>query len=608
MKPWYAIKLSIFVAIFFVATITSAQAKTAPQVELTPHGQQLEAQYAATLKHLRHQISQALPTLDPGLTVPFMRVYRAEAKAQPYRQNNKAYAAGIAACMQVGAPILDMANPFLASTTLQAQLIKASVIADGTPAKLAAFAQQSPANEALINQLLNDPALMKQMQVADGARNGDYGRTMQIYTEIQRASPLAAHGILQRLAMGTSLEQEVMHDGPPKFYPAIDPVARFLNFQKAYLHKELDPQFPIMTTWDCRRITNDPYSDQEADWFRTMLRNYEPEYIFMKDYGSRYMNLVHTDVGYSHPNWSIVPGLYMQKILAGGGECGPRAFISRLAERSFGIPTWGFREPGHGALAHWTPNGWVVQLGGPWEWDSWNHHRGSVFYRETQARRLPKEFMMVLRAQWVGAALGEEPSSGLIPGKGGLWYALADNEERTIVASGQFPAGLTDTQLAKIYGPTQAQMVENAPVPASALQISIDQNGVIHIPAVACSQPVKSLYGISYTKSFLGGMQMHCNVTWNKPEQFSYIVNAPRSATYNLTANVVIVRPPQHLLLTVNHAASPIDIPVPYTAGMWKTIGPVAIKLTQGNNQLHFERAVKSPGLTIKDFTLTPVQ
>lgn len=609
MKPWYAINISIVILMLFMATTTTAvEAKKYPPIKLTPHGRKLEAQYAATLRHLRHQIAKALPPLDTGMTVPFMRAYRAEAKAKPYRPQNKAYVAGIAACMRAGARLLDMATPFLSSNTLQAQLIKASVIADGTPARLAAFAQQSPANEALINELLNSPALMKQMQEADGPRNGDYGRTMQIYTAIQRASPLAAHGILQRLAMGTSLQQHVSHDGPPRSYPAIDPVARFLNFQKAYLQKELDPQFPIMTTWDCRMITNDPYTNQEADWVRTMLRNYEPEYIFMKDYASRYMNLVHTDVGYSHPNWSIIHGLFMQKILAGGGECGPRAFISRLAERSFGIPTWGFRETGHGALAHWTPNGWVVQLGAPWEWDSWNHRRGTVFYRETQARRLPREFMKVLRAQWVGAALGEEKANGLTPGVGGLWYALADNEERAIVAAGHFPAGLTDTQLAKIYGPTKAQMVENAKVPASEMRISINQNGVIHIPAVACSQPVNSLYGISCTKSFLGGMQMHCDVTWNRPENFEYIFNAPHGGTYNLTANVVIVRPPQKLLLTVNHAASPIDISVPYTRGMWKTIGPVVIQLKQGQNRLHFERLIKTPGLTIKDFTLTPAQ
>ena len=179
-------------------------------------------------------------------------------------------------CLAVAGPILDMTSSYLSSDKLDAKLVKASVIAGATPRGLAAFAEKSKANEALIHKLLNDPALMKQMQVAGGARNGNYGLTMKIYTQIQNASSEADSGILQRLALGTALIQAPYHKAYGTDHTAFNPVKRFLAYQKAYKSGELDPAFPIFTTWECRFITNDPFSNAEIAWFRQMLRNYAP--------------------------------------------------------------------------------------------------------------------------------------------------------------------------------------------------------------------------------------------------------------------------------------------------------------------------------------------
>ena len=59
-----------------------------------------------------------------------------------------------------------------------------------------------------------------------------------------------------------------------------------------------------------------------------------------------------------------LPSLHQyQNIIKNGGVCGRRAFFGRFILRSFGIPTWGVTQHAHAALSHWTPKGWVVNLG-----------------------------------------------------------------------------------------------------------------------------------------------------------------------------------------------------------------------------------------------------
>ena len=615
-RKWVSSFLCLLALLVLIAPAASARrnhARQRPMAPLTAHGRELAAQYASMLRQLQSEIAQALPTVDPGLQKPFMDAYKAESQYKWTHSKKhtqfKELDAAIAKCMQKAGPVLSIVNPVLSSSALDAKLIKASVLANGTPHGLAAFAQQSSANEQLIDKLLSDPALMRQMQIADGPQNGNYGLTMQIYTAIQQASSEAHDGILQRLAMGTALMQKPMHAAYNKDAVQFNPVKRFLDYQKAYDHGVLDPNFPIMTTWECRFITNDPFSDAEIDWFRQMLQNYEPSYITMTNHVRRYLEIVHTDVGYCHPNWDIVPGSLAGKLLAGGGECGPRAWFGRLADRSFGIPVWGVRQPGHAAMSHWTPTGWVTHLGAGWEWSYWNTRDGLDFHLETQARWHQKAYMSVLRAQWIGETLGEEKADGSVPGSGGFWAAVANCEKRAIVASGKPTRVIpSENQLAKMFGPTKAQMMEAAPVPASATQIVVNHDGVIHVPAIAMSRPTRDTRTIRRTRSFLGGGQIHYGRA-KRPEAFEYTVNAPSSGNYLLTARIVTVNPKQHLLLTVNGKGKATDIALPWTDGMWQKTKPVQVTLVEGRNLLHFERNTDYlRGVTIKDFTLTPVK
>ncbi|NNM86279.1 MAG: hypothetical protein HKL96_11065 [Phycisphaerales bacterium] len=611
---------------------------------LTPHGQQLMAQYANELHGLQQRIKNALPSIDPAMEARFMAAYRAETACRPYLLTKKfkmrkgesramaararqgangtmSYPQALARCQAAAFPILRQVNSFLSSDNLDATLVKASIIGYATPRGLAAFAQQSPEHEQLINELLNDPTLMRQMQMADGARHGNYGLTMEIYTAIEKASAEAHKGILQRLALGTALMQA---PGKPTVGPAsaslgnaptpFDPVKRFLNYQKAYLDKDLSPYFPTLTAWDCRFVTNDSFTDKEISWYRTMLQNYEPQDIFSE----QYLNPVHTDVGYCHPNWDAVSGLFAARVLAGGGECGPRAWMGRLGERAFGIPVWGYQQRGHAAMSHWTPNGWVSVLGAGWQWAWWYNRSGLNFYLETQARQYPQQFIKALRAQWVAAALGEQRPDLRTPGTGDLWYALAIKIERAIVASGApAPKAPSYAQLAQMYGPTKAQMVEAAPVSRSEMEVTTDGQGVIHIPAVACQKSLpRGFRAISFTKSFLGGMQAHY-IAWGKgrgrhhqvsTSPISYTVFTNRAGRYQLTATIVTVKAPQTLLVDVNHAGTSSEMTIPWTDGIWQQTQPVAVTLKSGNNVLTFKQGTGFKAMTIKEFVLTPVQ
>ena len=575
-----------------------------------PRDEKLLNQYTAILRNARHQLYTALPSIDPGMRKPFMAAFRAEAAAKPYRDNNRRFTAAVAHCQQLAEPILDMTNAFLSSNQYDTQLIRASIIADATARGLADFAEKSKANAMLIQTLLTSPALMRQMQMADGARDGNYGLTMRIYTAIERASTLARHGILQRLALATALSQKphlTFRDQQP-----YNPVTRYLDYQRAYLKGELDPAFPTFSTWQCRYIIDEPYDNQEINWVRTMLRNYAPNMVL----SGQYLNIVHTDVGYCHPHPGLVPGNIVAQEIAGGGECGIRAWVGRVAERAFGIPVWGVRQRGHAALTHWAPDGWVTPLGAGWNWNWWDHRSGLDFCLETQARRYPRRFMKVLRAQWIAATLGEKPPDGMVPGTGGFWYAVANCQKRALVASGKpRHSAMDESQLLARYGPTEAEKLQRQPVKRSAFEISVGKQGIIDIPAVACSWPTRTVRGVLFTKSFLGGMQLHYykfvhtrRFGKKGPPPLRYTFNVKRGGRYELTAKVVTVKPTQHLAVVVNRGTKATDMTIPWTNGMWQKTSAVSITLKSGINVMTIGPSTAFFAVSIKDFSLTPMK
>ena len=417
-------------------------------------------------------------------------------------------------------------SKFLASDALDAKLVKYVVLLKATPQGLAEFAQQGTKPAALVEQMLADADLMKQMLVADGAnakRQGrsygpaQYGQAMKIYTDIRKASKKASKGVLQRLALAIGLEHAVpikqanptvQTDAPG----TIDPVKRYFHYEKAYLDGELDPAFDRLSTWELRMVVNGDEPDETLAWGREMLRNYRPDHIYNSNYGWRYVSIVSSDVKYGSGDVKYDrPELQRyQNILMNGGVCGRRAFFGRFILRAFGIPTTARPSRGHAALAHWTPKGWVVNLGGGWG-AGWvmGRKKDLDFLAITQARANRKAYLKVKRAQWAGDVMGEKRTYGEHDGTPAFWNGVALRTQRAVIKEAK---AVTLDALGEDIGeanePTVAQKVIASPVTPEDRKITYGAGGVISIPAAAYSKPSGNTREVFAMKSFGGGLQI----------------------------------------------------------------------------------------------------
>jgi len=451
-----------------------------PGTSRTEAGQKLETRYADQLKRLRTELTARLPREE-------------QAKA-------------------------DSLNKFLASDGLDAKLAKYVVLLEATPRGLAETAQQGREQAALIEKMLADAGLMKQMLVADGAAKGKYGAAMGIYTAIQEASENAEEGVLQRLALAISLEHAVpmkqsnpvARTGAPD---TVDPVRRYLHYERAYLDGELDPAFDRLSAWELRMVVNGDEPDETAAWGREMLRSFRPDHIFNANEGWRYVSLVGSDVKYGSENVKHDrPELQRyQNILMNGGVCGRRAFIGRFILRAFGVPTIARPSRGHGALAHWTRKGWVVNLGGGWGsgWTKTPYKKDLDFLATSQARNSREAFLKVKRAQWAGDVLGEKRTYGEHGGTRAFWNDVALRTQRAIIDAGK---AVTLDALGEDIGeanePTVAEAILASPVTPEDRKITHGQDGVISIPAAAYSKPTGNTREVIAMKSFGSGLQI----------------------------------------------------------------------------------------------------
>jgi len=412
----------------------------------------------------------------------------------------------------------------LTSDALDTKLVKFVVLHEATPNGLAQFASQGRGQAVLVEQLLADADLMKQMVVADGARaekNGpaQYGPAMRIYTDIEKTSARASGGVLQRLALAIALEHSVPHgqrnakartDAPK----TVDPLKRYLSYEKAHLDGELDPAFKDLGVWDLRMVVDGEEPDEIAAWGREMLRNYRPNEIFTDNHGWRYVGVVGScvrygsgDVKYDRPELQ-----FFQNILMNGGVCGRRAFFGRFILRAFGIPTTARPSRGHAALAHWTPKGWVVNLGGGWGagWTKTRYKKDRDFLASTQARSNPKAYLQVKRAQWIGDVMGEKRTYGESAGTPAFWNGLSLYMQRRIIEESK---AVTLAALGAELGEsnralTIAEKVSAAEIKPEDKKIAYGADGVISIPAAALSKPSKGSKDVNLMKSFAGGMQI----------------------------------------------------------------------------------------------------
>lgn len=603
-----------------------------PPAPLSERGEKLLEKYTTTLEEFRQKITDSLPRVDAKEQEAFTAVYQAEAEAskaeldalrgqkkkpEAYEPAKQALEKAKAAAEAPASAMLAKLQSFLASDSLDKALVEAVVLIQATPRGLAEFTEQGDSGKKLIDQLLADPGLMKEMVIAGGAREGKYGQAMTIYTDILKASPKAQNGVLNRLAMAVSLEHAVPiaqtnPDAKTDAPSTVDPLKRYRHFEKAFLDGELDPGFEQLSIWDLRMVVNGDEPDETLAWGRQMLRNYRPDIIATPDHRWRYVQAVKTDVRYgSQDNKYDRPDLQKyQNILMNGGVCGRRAFFGRFILRSFGIPTTARPQQGHAALVHWTPEGWVVNLGASWTWGWTEFGQDRDFLVFTQARMAGDDFVQVERAKWIGTVLGESDAFGFHATPSGFWNGIALSMQRKIVAQAQAKTlEAVGQDIAEANESREKDVVQATPVTDADRTIVVGKDGAITVPAVACSKPTQSTAKIIFMPSQLGGLQVHYGRN-GEPETFEYTVNAPAAGIYTLTARVVTTSHQQHLKVTANGGTEPVDIALPFTTGMWDETPAVKIPLVEGSNVLvvaHSSEGAEK-GVTIKDFTLTPVE
>jgi chemotaxis protein histidine kinase CheA len=503
--------------------------------------------------------------------------------------------------------LLGSLDSFLSSSALDGKLAKAFILTAATPDALADFAEQSSEKAAAVEQLLSDEALMMEMMMAGGARYGKFGEAMEIFSTIQKLRPQAKEGVLRRLALATSLEhaRPVKQNNSPNVKDQsahVHPVKRYLHFEKAFLGGELDPAFKILTAWEMRFVVNSEDPDEILAWGREMLRTYRPDHIYNPDYGWRYVNSVRSEVPYGSQNvqYDISSNHQMQNIMLNGGVCGRRAFFGRFMLRSFGIPTWGVTQKAHAALSHWTPKGWVVNLGAGFQHSWWDKDdvklTGNQFLLETQARAHKDDYIRIVRTEMVSRILGEKAYNERSNEQGGSWSNFAIQQSR-VLASTTAALGPLGEELAEANEKEQKLQSETAD--KADLEIH-EKDGVITIPSVAHKETSGKSAAM---RSISGGMQIHAFGGFKA----EYKINAPSSGNYMLTAKVATGQTGQKFLFTVN-GEKPVEQAAPYTLGLWKTTEAIPVTLKSGSNTLHFDIAEGGRGVTIKEFILTPAK
>jgi len=153
------------------AVSAAAAEKAEPEDQLTGAGEKLLSQYTEMLTTLQAEIAKAMPEIDAKKRDAFLKAHAAVGGAQPYQDTNPAFVQAQANALRAAKPLLAEVEAFLASDKLEARLVKCAVLANATPRGLAEFAQQGEKEAKLVDQLLADDDLMKQMLTAGGAAN-----------------------------------------------------------------------------------------------------------------------------------------------------------------------------------------------------------------------------------------------------------------------------------------------------------------------------------------------------------------------------------------------------------------------------------------------------
>lgn len=622
MKKHGLIKNVWITMILALSTSILAAAKPAP-VSLSPEGKKLEEHYRKMLADLKDTITGLEPKVDEkkkaeftkqfgtlGNVPPVNKIVMGKEVAVKYGPDNPAFVEKQKGVVTAARVVMKDIETFLTGDEALASMAKLALLTDATPERLAGFAQKGEDEKALIDQLLGNEKLVVQAMTMGGASGGNYGQAMRNYTAIQKASKRSHEGFFQAWALAVSLQ----NTGDTYVYPDVPAaeslVKYYLNYLKAYDEEILDPAFSKLggTGWNYRFVFPDSYTLEDIDWIRKVLRNYRPDHTRL-EYRWRYCRIVRSDIPYtSNVDRSGMPAELsnIQKFFLEGGICGPRAFVGQISGYAFGIPSRRAPSPGHGAMAHWTPDGWTTVLGPHFYFCS--HINGMPpmdFLLASQAQEDPKGFKEALMCEWLGKALAED-APGDFGSSGGFWRLLGFYKRQAIVEDQKIEdIGATGEELAESNVSSEQEEVEEIEIPEEFKKITVAGDGTITIPVAACRSP-KNGEKIRFMESIDGGMQVHYGLAGRRPELLSYTIEIPKAGKYEFSGHVCSVTMNQEFLLRINRRTL-VDVDIPYTKADWMDTEPVELELKEGRNRISFTQRAPNKGLSIKKFKLKPV-
>ncbi|MFT5109994.1 MAG: hypothetical protein ACI9UA_005646 [Pseudoalteromonas tetraodonis] len=624
MKNHDIIKRVWITMILVLSTSVFAAGKPAA-VSLSPEGKKLEAHYSKMLADLKEEITRLEPKVDEKKKAEFTKQFGALENVTPvtkivmgterivkYGPGNPAFAEKQIEVLTAARAVMKDIETYLGGEKDLAIMAKFALLTHATPNLLAGFAQQGEEEKALIDDLLNDDKLVVQVMTLSGATGGNYGQAMRNYRAIQEATERSHEGFFQVWALAASLQ----YTGETYVYPDV-PAAESLvkyyqNYLKAYDDGVLDPAFSKLagTGWNYRFVFPDSYTLEDIDWMRKVLRNYRPDHIRNPDYRWRYCRIVRSDIPYTGGvDRSGMPAdlSRIQQYFLEGGICGPRAFVGQISGYAFGIPSRRAPSPGHGAMAHWTPDGWTVVLG---PHISFSKHINGMppmeFLLESQAQQDPKGFKQALMCKWLGQALAEDAPRNY-GSSGGFWRLLGFYRRQAIVEDQKIEdIGSTGAELAESNVSTEKEEVKQIEIPEKFRTMTVAGDGTITIPVAACKSP-KNGEKVLFMESIDGGMQVHYGLIGQRPELLSYTVDIPKAGNYGFTAHVCTVTMDRKYLLRVNRRTL-VDVDIPYTKADWMDTEPVELELKEGRNRISFTQYAPNKGVSIKHFKLKPME
>lgn len=346
------------------------------------------------------------------------------------------------------------------------------------------------------------------------------------------------------------------------------------------------------------------------------------------------------DQGKFHPRLSLFCYLSMRSSLFNNSTFNlHRAWFGRFVCKSFGLPTWGVRQPGHAALSHWMPpedssKDWAICLGGPnWKKTYWNNIRGEDFSLDMKARANESaNYGRVLRLLWLSKVCGHESIDNQAfeflrrHSNGCFWSELSVMQKRILAHERSTNNNYNRrTDLLRIVT-IEERIRQNKSTQANCQVLTehIDHVGcLITVPAALfCNKSINSQKVIvmkSYLTDEKNGMQVHLRGDARLEYELTLPIRTTMAAQtrrkYSISLRVVNVSSESKpVRLSVKGDSSQDDqlhnIIIPYTRGNWQRTQPLLIELHgEMINKISIWRDDPSAlGLSIKDIVLTPLQ